>query len=209
MKRILFSLMTLVLVVGMVGAGALAYFSDVETSSGNSFTAGTLDLVVTTSGVCSDVGKVTVNENGDGINDNVVFANLAPGDSGSITWTLTNTGSLPGKILINQTLTNDSDGINTEPELLVDADLTVGELDNNMVLVSTGTLDGVPFEWSPWTGWMSDITSHPIVDNIDGTRVLPAGKVLVLTYSWSIPTTVENIIQGDTFTANFTFTLAQ
>jgi len=38
--------MTLVLVIGMVGAGAFAYFSDVEESTGNVFQAGTLDLAV-------------------------------------------------------------------------------------------------------------------------------------------------------------------
>lgn len=46
MKKILFSLMTLVLVVGMIGAGAFAYFSDTETSTGNTFTAGTIDIDV-------------------------------------------------------------------------------------------------------------------------------------------------------------------
>ena len=46
MKKILISLMTLVLVVGMAGAGAFAYFSDVETSQGNTFTAGTLNMEI-------------------------------------------------------------------------------------------------------------------------------------------------------------------
>jgi predicted ribosomally synthesized peptide with SipW-like signal peptide len=45
-KKILFSLMTMVLVVGLVGAGAFAYFSDSETSSNNQYTAGTMDLEV-------------------------------------------------------------------------------------------------------------------------------------------------------------------
>jgi len=45
-RKILFSLMTLVLVVGMVGGGAFAYFSDYETSTGNTFTAGTIDIDV-------------------------------------------------------------------------------------------------------------------------------------------------------------------
>lgn len=44
MRKILFSLMTLVLVVGLVGGGAFAYFSDTEESKGNTFTAGTIDL---------------------------------------------------------------------------------------------------------------------------------------------------------------------
>ena len=45
-KKILIGLMTLVLVIGLAGAGAFAYFSDVETSTGNTFTAGSIDLKI-------------------------------------------------------------------------------------------------------------------------------------------------------------------
>jgi len=213
-KKILFSLMAIILAVGLVGAGAFAYFSDTETSTGNTFTAGTLDLLVTTSGACSDVGKITVNEQGDGLNDSVVFANLAPGDSGSITWTITNTGTLPGMVMIHRTLSNDVDGVDTEPELLVD--LTpgaAGELDNNMWLISTVTIDGVStfvYEGNPWyANWMSlEATYGPEqFDNLP--KLLPANSVLVVTYNWSIPTTVDDVIQGDTFTLNLEMTLDQ
>lgn len=40
MKRVLFSLMTMVAVLSVAGVGSLAYFSDTETSIGNTFTAG-------------------------------------------------------------------------------------------------------------------------------------------------------------------------
>ena len=50
MRKILFSLMTFVLVVGLVGGGAFAYFSDVETSTGNVFSAGTIDIEVSDDG---------------------------------------------------------------------------------------------------------------------------------------------------------------
>lgn len=46
MKKILISLMTVAVVAGLVGGGAFAYFNDTETSKGNTFTAGTLDLKV-------------------------------------------------------------------------------------------------------------------------------------------------------------------
>jgi len=212
MRKILISLMTLVLVVGLVGGGAFAYLSDTETSEDNTFTAGTLDLVVTTSGACSDGGKVTVNEMGDGFNDNVVFANLAPGDSGSITWTLTNTGSLAGMVDIRRQLINDSDGVDTEPELAVpdpDGPGGAGELDNNMHLISTCTIDDVStFPGPPYVGMMSDEVLY--TDHIDLLpKPLPAGSVLVLTYNWSIDSGVGNIIQGDTFTLNLQMTLDQ
>ena len=43
-KKALISVMCIGLVAMTAGAGTLAYFSDVETSTGNTFTAGTLDL---------------------------------------------------------------------------------------------------------------------------------------------------------------------
>ena len=46
MKKIIFSLMAILLAVGLVGAGAFAQFFDVETSEGNVFTAGTIDIEV-------------------------------------------------------------------------------------------------------------------------------------------------------------------
>jgi predicted ribosomally synthesized peptide with SipW-like signal peptide len=210
MKKILISLS----IIGVVGAiaigGTMAYFSDTETSTGNTFTAGTLDLVVTTSGT-GPAGKTTVNENGDGFNDNVVFANLAPGDSGSIVWTITNNGSLDGFIDVHQWLTNDSDGVDTEPELLVDPTPGgVGELDNEMVLTSSLTIDGlnVGFLPQPWVGKWSDIAVYgPAVDLLPVP--LPVGKSLVMTYAWDIPITVGNTIQGDTFTADFQMFLDQ
>jgi predicted ribosomally synthesized peptide with SipW-like signal peptide len=44
-KRFLIGSLAIVLVLGMTG-GAFAFFSDTETSSGNTFTAGTLDLKI-------------------------------------------------------------------------------------------------------------------------------------------------------------------
>ena len=46
MKKILGLTVVALLIMGLVGGGTWAYFSDVETSTGNVFTAGTLDLEV-------------------------------------------------------------------------------------------------------------------------------------------------------------------
>jgi predicted ribosomally synthesized peptide with SipW-like signal peptide len=114
MKKILISLMTIAMVGALVGGGVFAYFSDVETSTGNTFTAGTLNLVPATSGT-GPVGKYTPTAGGDGINGNVVFTTLAPADSGTITWTLTNNGNLAGTLTIASTATF-SDVSANEPE---------------------------------------------------------------------------------------------
>ena len=46
MKALLMSLLAVALIGGLVGGGLFAYFSDTETSLGNTFRAGTLDLVL-------------------------------------------------------------------------------------------------------------------------------------------------------------------
>jgi len=45
-KKILISVMTVAVVAGLIGAGAFAYFNDTETSTGNTFSAGTIDISV-------------------------------------------------------------------------------------------------------------------------------------------------------------------
>lgn len=46
MKKILISVISLALVVGLLGAGAFAWFSDTEVSEANTFTAGTLTMEI-------------------------------------------------------------------------------------------------------------------------------------------------------------------
>jgi len=73
------------LLIGMAGIGTWAYFSDVETSTGNQMTAGTLDLKT------DDV---------DGVSQTLLATNMAPGDTvGPETIILKNIGSVTGATL--------------------------------------------------------------------------------------------------------------
>jgi spore coat-associated protein N len=56
-KKLLFSLVALAMCMGIIGS-SLAYFTDVETSTGNIFTAGTLDLKIKGAAGWDDVGPV-------------------------------------------------------------------------------------------------------------------------------------------------------
>ena len=82
-----------VLMLALLIGGLYGTFDDTETSIGNVFTAGTLNLVSVISG-SGFTDNVVVNEQGDGINDNVTFGMVMPGDNGTITWTLTNDGTV-------------------------------------------------------------------------------------------------------------------
>jgi predicted ribosomally synthesized peptide with SipW-like signal peptide len=139
MKKLLFTIMACVVCLGLVG-GAFAYFSDTETSNGNSFTAGTLDLAPGSIYVTGETGYytpyqspvMTVTPGGDGVNGYVVFSDIKPGDSGIIYWSITNDGSISGSLDVEITRSVDSDNGFTEPEDMVD-----GFLDT-----SDGTADG-------------------------------------------------------------------
>ena len=85
MKKILGLTVAVLLSIGMVGIGTWAYFSDVETSTGNVLTAGTLDLKT------NDV---------DGVSQTLLATNMEPGDTiGPETIILKNAGSTMGSTL--------------------------------------------------------------------------------------------------------------
>ena len=85
MKRILGLTIAFMLLIGMAGIGTWAYFTDVETSTGNVLAAGTLDLKT------DDV---------DGVSQTLFAVNMQPGDTvGSENITLKNVGSLAGATL--------------------------------------------------------------------------------------------------------------
>ena len=74
MRKILTSIFIVGLVAIMVGAGIYAYFTDTETSTENTFTAGTLDLKVSH----SSSGPWT-----DGVTGTWTLSNMKPGDETS------------------------------------------------------------------------------------------------------------------------------
>lgn len=103
MKKILISL-AIIAVVGAVGFGATrAYFSDTETSTGNTFTAGTIDLAVESENPWESTGQF-------------VFGNLEPSDDEDINVTLNNAGSNDVVIWKKVNVTSEIDNLQSEPE---------------------------------------------------------------------------------------------
>jgi len=89
-KKILLSIMTIGLIAMLAGTGLLTYFSDTETSTGNVFTAGTIDISIDpTTGQ-----KVTLEG----------FVDLKPCQTGYTTTTITNVG--PNSATIWKHVTN-------------------------------------------------------------------------------------------------------
>jgi predicted ribosomally synthesized peptide with SipW-like signal peptide len=205
MNKILLSLA----VIGIVGGTAVglttAYFSDTETSTGNTFTAGKLDL---------ELGA------GNPIPFNV--ANVYPGQTGTGKVTLTNTtGSLDGDLDIKI-----ANFIQSEGGSLTEPEISAGDYDNggdlylsfNIVGYLDVDRDGVFDEGDiqlaydgqkrAYLGfWGGDFHYASVPSNLTGwddVITLTAGQSVDLILMWQVPTEWtypaynQNIIQTDT-----------
>lgn len=103
MKRIILSLAVIAIATTVVVGATRAYFSDTETSTGNTFTAGTIDIAVDSENPWESTGQY-------------VFGNLEPSDSKDINVTLNNTGSNDVVIWKKVKVMSEIDNLQSEPE---------------------------------------------------------------------------------------------
>jgi predicted ribosomally synthesized peptide with SipW-like signal peptide len=207
MKKILGLTIAGVLLLALVAGGTVAYFSDTETSTGNTFAAGTLNLTV----------------NGNDGSNLVVFTvtDANPGQSGAGTWTLVNNGSLGGYIDLESISVTNAENYNAatnEAESANDADTSndtgVGELAANMDVVlfvdngagggtaNNGVRDGT--EALIYSGKLGSIAA-----SYDQNLALAAAATTYISMTWSVGTGVNNTIMGDSATLNMTVELGQ
>jgi len=216
--------------LGMVG-GVFAYFTDTETSTGNTFGAGTLDLLVTTDGVIgSPFGpSATMSETpgGNGVNGRVVFSNLSPGDNGFVYWTIKNIGSIPGSLDIGLTRVSDDDnGINGPEDwadgILDSLDGTPGgdlgkyiRVQMRADLNNDGTYE-TTLQNGSGEGEIAN-ANYPIgvMRDWNNNHVLAPGETVRVFFEFRLNTDIggaginDNIIQTDSFVLDATFELLQ
>jgi predicted ribosomally synthesized peptide with SipW-like signal peptide len=207
MKKTLGLILVALLTVGLVGGYTLAYFSDIETSNDNTWTAGTLNLVVN-----AEDPLVTA-----------VFTvdNANPGASGYGTWALNNNGTTAGFIDLSGILVANAENYNlatNEAEAVDDTDTSdatgVGELAANLdvvLFVDDGTGGGTPnngiqdgTEATIYTGKLSAIAAA-----YDQDLPLAAAGTTYISMTWSVATTVNNTIMGDSAELDMTIVLDQ
>jgi len=198
MRKILIALLGVLLVAALAGAGTFAYFSDTETSTGNTFTAGTLDLKVD-----------------DKDHPNVFAVNIEPmkpGDTDGNTWNVTNSGSIPGDLKLTVSSITDAENSNPESEtntedpgdlsgalmviLYVDADNSNSFTTGDTELYGNGSggkalLSGMPGNYDP---------GDP------GTK---GGNPVRIRLDWELPASTGNEVQGDKASFNIEFRLNQ
>ncbi len=199
MSKILVSLMTVALVGALIGGGVYAYFSDVETSTGNTFAAGTLDL------------------NLDGGNTNVVKFNVSdvsPGGSGGGTWTVTNAGTMDGYLDLETVGFVESIGTTTEPELVDEpTGLDTAQLGSylmaHMFIDTNNDGDWDAGETDIFGTNAAPLAINTIAGNYSLDLSLVASGTSYVTLRWSVPVTADNRIQGDSVILGMTFELQQ
>ena len=237
-KKILISLSVIGAVAAIAIGGTIAYFSDTETSTGNTFTAGAIDLKIDSNATYNGVGVPAATW---ALKDLVPtadkffnFPDVKPGDKGENTISL-HVINNDAWACVNIIPTKNDDVSSTEPELAVDTPNTDsifdGELAQNM-------------QFKIWADICSRQAPSPAMpgDNIyqnNCDRLLttgsgpitpttyalatPAGNVFTGTINtplnglqnyylgveWSLPIGVGNIVQTDNYQADISFNVVQ
>lgn len=218
MKKILGLAIAALLVVGLVGGATWAYFSDVETSTDNTLTAGTLDLNM--AGGDTDVKILTTN-----------IDNVAPGDSGSDTCILANVGTLDGELDIDISATTNATNTTENAEDDQDTD-TGGDLGGQALMVlwldadESGTFNAGDIELNTTGANAYNATTNSSLDKatIDsyGTGSISynaafatlnaaggTNPAVTFTIDWEVPGDTDNRIMSDSVSFDITFTLEQ
>lgn len=193
MKKILFNFFVIFVFIGLMSGVTLSYFSDTVTSTGNTFSTGTLDL------------------NLDGDNTNVVkftVTDIKPGDSEIRTWEVNNVGNMNGYLDLHNLIQTHDPGISTEQELTVeDPDVgTLGKLLNIDLFVdadNNGVFDNG--DTTIYSGTMEGLST-----DYDSNLQLDANTSNYLTMIVSWPSSVDdNAGQGDVAQLDMVFELGQ
>lgn len=192
-KKMWLSIVLIGTVLVATGAATFAFFSAQRTASVNKFTAGTMDLDVTANG--NQLEPFVIENMGE--NGTI---------SGTKTWTINNTGTLPGKLLFRlQGLTNKENGCNDQEKVVdptCEAPGKVGDLGG--VINLQIALDGTDVVSSTLT--QANANKIGLDWNSLTPVIMPAGSTRTITAHWeTTENEYGNEIQGDSleFDANF------
>ncbi len=201
MKKIFGLTIAALLVIGMVSGGTWAYFSDTESSTGNSLTAGTLDL----------------NINGGNIAVTTFTASaVAPGDSGNGSSTLANIGTMGGELDITFSAIANTGGVGGE---FGDSSGDLGGVAEIAVYIDvdqsgTWTAGDIGLKSDATTYSFPTALDYDVIDNYD-SETYDAVETMATTAAdnfrvqWRVPTGADNSIQGDAVSFDVTFILEQ
>jgi len=206
MKKILGLTIAALLVMGLVGGGTWAYFTDVETSTGNTFAAGTLDLEVDTENPWT---STAIDNSATPMKPGEVFT--------PVPIACKNVGTLPGDLYMQITAVLGVGGATTypvgaevcssEPEYEAEGGpstwVAIDTIDTEMTLscenatVGITGLDGVKFD-------VAGAAGYKLVES-----GLATGATATVDLGATLDTTANNEYQGDTVSFTIEFQIVQ
>ncbi|MFC1947702.1 TasA family protein [Chloroflexota bacterium] len=183
MKKILGLTVAAVLVIGLVGGGTWAYFSDTEETTGNIFSAGTLDLGVANAAGTNPTGSTTAT---------FAASDLYPGSTaGSGTLYVNNEGSINmSSVEISFSLAGYTE--NT-PNTVDNWDLTTGTDNLTNMIIATDV---------KWDGTDVAALENKSIEELIAMAPYDLGNLdedseLTLYIEWTFSATATNGCQGD------------
>jgi predicted ribosomally synthesized peptide with SipW-like signal peptide len=210
-RKFIFALLATLLALGVMG-GTFAYFQDTETSTTNSFTAGTLDLqVVSPYGGEPFGGFAPTIYNGEDI-QGISLDCMVPGGP-PIGWRMhvNNLGCIDGILYIHFTVTSDLENTLEEPEVDLGDDSSSGEMDDCIVVdIYYGDESAWPSPAFITSGTLSSLHCNKILLGALNGELNPAsldGKDVYLVFQ--LPPETTDICQSDTVTFSIDLILDQ
>ena len=200
MKKLLLSSIVLGLTSVLTIGATTAYFSDIEVSAGNTFTAGTLDLKI-------DGGDVNVSRS---------FGGLRPVNSQpNFGYVFKNAGTVNGNLRISDISIVDYENGCLEPET-TSGDNSCGDLDGELSRALNIRI-WVDTNWDGYiTGSESAVYNGPVYglngSSLNLNEVMTENeevRVGMIIDWWNNYHILDNLAQGDSFVIDFTFSLEQ
>jgi len=199
LKKILLSVFAISAVLALVVGATVAQFSDTETSNGNTFTSGSLDLDVDGNNGTNTV-KFTV-------------TNFRPGNQPIGVWHLNNVGTLAGYLDLENISVTSEENSCLEPEIEA-GDPTCGDPNQGEVASIVGLDMFFDVNCNGWFG-AEDTKFYSgnaagVASSYDTSYPIPAAGSACVTAQinwWS--STDDNKAQGDDMTMDMTFELGQ
>ena len=189
--------MTIAIAAAVAVGGTVAYFSDTETSTGNTFTAGTLDLGLGNSSGTATTGSVTQTWK--------TGTAWAPGNTEDKTLYVKNSGTINAtkiKVAFTETLTNGTPTTVDDPKATALDEKTIA---------TTVKWNGVVVSALQGKSIKELSTSYGVSTPYDlgAVQGLDANTEKGLQILWTFDTTADNGCQGDAVDATITVTLEQ
>jgi len=221
-KKIVSLSIAIVVLLALVGGGTWALFSDTETSTGNQFTAGIIDLEIDSDG---DTTFSAQDDPLPKIFEYLPANDIKPGDNGEVTLSLhlktdSNNADLWMQV---QSLANVG-GLNPEPEQEAES----GGVDDDIaaeILVTLWVDEGAIAGWQGtgedttegdniyqatdedilYDGTLSGLTAAGVSGKISVWEDAQASQTIYVGWTWELPSTVGNEHQGDICTFDIVF----